>query len=313
MKKWIFIVCLFCLTVASAFYSDPLKDVRAASFADISTVVLYDAASGAIPDKSLMPFTAFPSDATSLTYSDGMTVLDTTISGTDTLAGWVSSLATTPGFPTLDPVAGVQFNFSLQIESESHANNRRAGFSVIMLDKDAKGIELAFWENEIWVQSDDKTGGMFKHGEEIAFDTTSLMDYQLTFAGDTYTLTANSEILLSGPLRDYRAFEGFPDPYETPNFIFLGDDTTSSQARIRLRYVSVAGTAPVITIATTLSSSTSTPLPLASPTPLPGATPVPSPTPISRGIELCPSSGLIGIVMIVVAHRRIKRRHGDGF
>jgi hypothetical protein len=30
------------------------------------------------------------------------------------------------------------------------------------------------------------------------------------------------------------------NPYRTPNFIFLGDDTSSAQARIKLAYVAVA-------------------------------------------------------------------------
>jgi hypothetical protein len=46
--------------------------------------------------------------------------------------------------------------------------------------------------------------------------------------------------VLSGSLRDYTAFSGPVDPYETPNLIFIGDDTSSASARIRLSYVSVA-------------------------------------------------------------------------
>jgi len=42
-----------------------------------------------------------------------------------------------------------------------------------------------------------------------------------------------------GKLRDYTAFEGPVNPYRTPNVIFLGDNTTSAQARIKLAYVAV--------------------------------------------------------------------------
>ena len=297
-KRIIFSSLFLFLILGSAIYSYRVKNAQAASLVDGKTLVLYDAASGDIPSKSLMSFTDFPPGAASLTYSDNAALMDTTISGSDAFAGWVSSQATTSGFPTFDRTMGVQVNFSMQVNSETHANNNRAGFSVIILDQDAKGIELAFWENEIWAQGDDNAGGLFQHGEGIAFATTSLTDYQVTLAGETYTVTANSELLLSGPLRDYSTFEGFPDPYETPNFLFMGDDTTSSQARVRLRFVSVTGTELIVPTATTASTSTNTPLPLASPTPLPSATPVPSPTPTGRGVELCPSGWLIGAVMI---------------
>ena len=302
MRSRILLSSLFFLILGSVLYSYPLKDARAVSNADDYSLVLYEAASGEIPDNSLMSFTDFPPGAASLTYADGATVLDTTISGKDTYAGWVSNPTTTAGFPILDRTTGVQVNFTMQVESETHANSNRAGFSVIILDKDAKGIELSFWENEIWTQSDENTGGLFKHGEGIAFATTTgLTDYQVTFSGDIYTLTANSEPLLSGPLRNYSQFDGFPDPYETPNFLFFGDDTTSSQARVNLRFVSVTGIEPVVPTVTDISTSPSTSLPTASPLPLPSVTPIPSPaaTPVGRAVEFCPSGWLFGAAMII--------------
>ncbi|HLF90911.1 MAG TPA: hypothetical protein VI451_18355, partial [Anaerolineales bacterium] len=105
---------------------------------------------------------------------------------------------------------------------------------------DKKGVELAFWEDEIWAQNDSSTGGLFTHGEGAAFDTTaSLTDYQVMIVGDTYTVTAGTNVILTGAVRDYTDFAGTIDPYETPNFLFFGDDTTSAQARIHLSYVSV--------------------------------------------------------------------------
>ena len=300
MKKWIFFPSLFFLLLRGAFFTDYEPAARAAGFANTKTLVLYDASSGDIPDKSRMSFTDFPPGAASLTYVDGETLLDTTPSGNDTLAGWVSSQATTTGFPILDQTTGVQVNFTLQIESEAHANNNRAGFSVILLDQAARGIELSFWENEIWAQNDNNTGGLFTHGEGITFASTNTTDYQLTITGDRYVLTLNSQPLLIGPVRDYSSFSGFPDPYETSNFLFMGDDTTSSQARIRLRFVSIAGTEPVAPTVTDSGTSPSTPPSTASPLPLPSATLIAAPTstPASRVIDLCPSGWLLGIVMI---------------
>lgn len=249
-------LCFF-LIFGSALCSLNLKRASATSAVGGKTLVLYDANAGAIPAAPLMNFTDFPPGAAPPTYANGVTVVDTTTSGNSTYAGWISNVTTTPGFPILDRTTGFQVDFILRVESESHANNNRAGSSIILLSDDRRGIELAFWENEIWAQNDDETGGLFKHGEGTTFATTAgLINYQMIVVNDTYTLTANTEPILTGPLRDYSKFEGFPDPYETPNFLFLGDDTTSAQARIRLRFVSVTGTERPTP--TTRSSSNST-------------------------------------------------------
>jgi hypothetical protein len=267
------------------------------SFADTKTLVLYDSASGAIPGAPLMGFLGFPQDAASLIYDDGATLLDTTLSGSDTYAGWVATGAASPGFPILDRTAGFQVNFTIQVENESHESNQRSGFSMVVLGQDARGIELAFWEDQIWAQSDGSTGGLFSHAEGVPFVTTAgLVEYQLTIAGDTYTLSANHEPILTGPVRDYSAFDGFPDPYETPNFLFLGDDTTSAQARLRLSFVSITGTDPGLPTAESTSSGTNTPLPTVTAPPLPSVTPIPSPTPTGTALELCPSGWILLIV-----------------
>ena len=296
---------LFILIFVSAAYSYP-----PALFSTDQTLVLYDAASGAIPSTSAMSFTDFPPGVALPTFSDGATVVDTTISGTDTYAGWVAGEVTTPSFPILDRTVGARVNFTLQVDSEAHTNNDRAGFSIIILDKDAHGIELSFWENEIWVKSDDATGGLFEHGEGIAFATNTLTDYQVLFMGDTYTLTVNSQPLLTGPLRDYRAFAGFPDPYETPNFLFLGDNTTSAQARFRLRFVSVTGTEPVVP-----TSIVATSLPTDSSAPQPSATSDPTLPPSQPVFELCPSGWLLGVGVIAsgMLTKKIRRRRTNLF
>jgi hypothetical protein len=309
-KKFVFPgLCLFLILGSALYFLNP-EGVNAASSLGEKTLVLYDAAGGAIPRAPLMSFTDFPQGGALPTYLDGTTVMDTTTFGRETYAGWTSSEATTPGFPSLDRTAGFQLDFTLQIEDESHRNNNRAGFSLIALSDDARGIELAFWENEIWVQSDNSTGGLFKHGEGVVFPTTTdLIDYRLTIIDDAYTLTANTQPILSGPVHDYNAFDGFPDPYETPNFLFLGDDTTSAQARIQLRFLSVTGTEPVVPTGTSTSTSTSSPLPTVSFTPPPIATPVPSPTPTGNIVEFC-SSGWIFLAVMITNAMMLKNGKG---
>jgi hypothetical protein len=272
----------------------------AGSSAKVKTLILYDAASGAVPGTPLMGFTGFPPGVASPIFSNDATILDTTSAGVDTYAGWTANETMTPGFPVLERTEGFRLDFTLQIENESHNHNHRSGFNLILLSDDARGIELAFWENEIWVQSDSNTGELFQHGEGIVFPTTAgLINYQLTVTGDAYTLIADTRSILTGPVRDYSDFDGFPDPYQTPNFIFLGDDTTSAQARIRLRFVSITGTEPVTATVTTTGTGTSEPLPTASPAAISTLTPaLSSPTPISSVPALCPAGGLILAILV---------------
>lgn len=285
---------------------------QAAPFTDQITLVLYDAASGSIPDSSMLGFTAFPPEGASRVYENGGTVLDTTLAGTDTYAGWVASAATTTGFPILDSSASFQVNFTLQLESEVHESSNRSGLSIILLDQNAKGIEMSFWQNEIWIQSDGVTGGLFTHGESVAFDTSAApVEYQIAVIEDTYTLTGNSQLLLTGPVRDYSAFDRFPDPYETPNFLFMGDDTTSAQSRIRLRFLSVTGTQSVLP--TSAATSTGPPQPTVTAAAPPGATPFPTPVPANPTIDLCPSGWLLGVVMagniLIIKKTRLTSRN----
>ena len=289
------------LMLGLALLSVNPNGARAAPFPTTKTLILYDAASGDIPTAPLMGFLDFPQNTASLSYTDGSTVLDTTAAGSDTYAGWVATAAASPGFPILDRTAGFQVNFTVQVEDETHTSDHRAGFSFIVLSKDGRGIELGFWEDQIWAQADEQTGGLFTRAEGVPFPVSSgLTEYQVTVMGDAYTLAANGETILTGPLREYSAFSGFPDPYETPNFLFLGDNTTSAQARIRLRFVSVLGTesvavSPTATIPTTPpGTEPSMPMPE---TP----TSIPSATPAGTARELCPSGWIFLIVMVAAA------------
>ena len=62
--------------------------------------------------------------------------------------------------------------------------------------------------------------------------------------GDTYALSANDTPVLTGPVRDYTPFVGLIDPYETPNFLFFGDNTTSARASFALRQIELTTLKP---------------------------------------------------------------------
>ncbi len=140
----------------------------------------------------------------------------------------------------LNRTNGFTLLFTSQILSESHASTNRAGFSVIVLANDHRGLELAFWSSNIFAQS---ASPLFTQAEGTNYPTTNLVTYGLTFHPTNYLLTANGTPILTGPVRDYSAFSGFPNPYSSTNFLFFGDDTTSASATVILQQVTLV-TAP---------------------------------------------------------------------
>ncbi len=145
----------------------------------------------------------------------------------------------------LDADQGYTLRFDAQLISESHASDHRAGFSVIVVSTDpTRALELGFWTDQVWAHDDAAPVFDSSHDETQAFNTTAAVTrYELTVNAGSYSLTANGAHLLSGAMRNYTAWEPpasfppTPDVYEIPNFIFLGDDTTSAQASVLLSLV----------------------------------------------------------------------------
>jgi hypothetical protein len=200
---------------------------------------------------------ALPYTATH-TFADSVTTLTTT-DAAGIYAGYFGSALFVP---TLDRQTGFALQFTARVITETHAGSDkdgdgiedRAGFSLVALSEDTLGIELGFWPDRVWAQEDGAAeppaGALFTHAESGAFDTTAgLTGYELLILGEVYTLLAGDGVIVSGRLRDYTPFEGTIDPYETPNLIFLGDDTASASAVLQLASVHVAalGTLPDLT------------------------------------------------------------------
>ncbi len=253
---------------------------RIVSAAEVTTV-FYDGSLGGTPDTQSMEYETvgipFSSQATQ-SFNGGKTTLDTTPEISDYAGYGITETL----IPTLDRTDGFKLNFTIQVESETHSNNDRSGFSVILLASDNQGIELAFWENEIWAQEGGTTD-LLSHAEGASFDTTSgLISYELEIVGDVYTLSSANVTLLTGSIRDYTANEppfGLPDPYEVPNFVFLGDNTTSGKSKIHLSFVSVTTGTAVPATSTPTATHTSTPNPTNTATPTATQTPTPTNTP----------------------------------
>lgn len=208
-------------------------------------IVLYDGALGTgTPDTQSFFYLTRPltnAQATQ-TFSHPLTILDTTPRRTD-YAGY---FAKPIGYAPLDRAHGYQVWFTTQVLSETHVSHDRAGFSVLVIGSDLRGIELGFWENEVWAQEGGSLNP-FTHAEGATFTTTNLIEYRLSVLGNDYMLNADGATVLSGSLRDYTKALPPPlpiNPYTTANLIFLGDDTASAQAQIALRYAAVIDAPP---------------------------------------------------------------------
>jgi hypothetical protein len=196
---------------------------------------LYDASLGTLPSAQGWSFAAFGSAPQTLINNSVR--LDTTAS-TSTQAGYTEIAPT-----TLNHTNGFTLLFTVQLLEETHPSTNRAGFSVILLANDKHGIELGFWTNLIFAQTDNP---MFIHGEDTAIVTTNtFVHYALTLLATNYVLRANGTTILTGRSHDYTAFTGLPNPYSTPNFIFFGDDTMSASASVQIQNITLV-TAPTL-------------------------------------------------------------------
>jgi len=225
LRSWVAVSILFSL----AFTSPQVTPVTPA--APPAVIVLYNGALGVTPDAQGALFylpqnSEDPPPASTQSWANNFTTLNTLTKTTD-LAGYFTSTV------TLDRQTGFAITFTTQVISETHLNNHSAGLSVIALSADLQGIELGFWQNRVWAQEGGVDPELFTQAEGATFDATAVTTYTLFVQGSHYWLNANSVMILNGPLRDYTAFNGFFDPYETPNFIFFGDDTSSASAEWR--------------------------------------------------------------------------------
>ena len=193
--------------------------------------VLYDGSLGTLPGAQGWLYADPSTLATQVPSGSGVTF--------STTANNIIQAGYTRADNVLDATAGYTLRFDVQINSEAHVSNDRAGFSAIVVSSDtSRSLELGFWSDRIFAQTDTP---LFTHGEETSGHNPAagVIRYDLTVTGSTYELFADSSSILTGAMRDYTAFAGFPDPYETPNLIFLGDDTTSANASIHLTHVSI--------------------------------------------------------------------------
>lgn len=190
-----------------------------------TATVLYDGTRGSGPSRQGWLYVTNPlffSSARRSSTAQGR-VLDTTAARGDQ-AGWFGF-----GLVPLDRSQGYSLRFDLRLDAEGHSSGSRAGLGIIALAGDSRGLEIGFWEGAVWVQGDDP---LFHRAETAAVDTTdALAAYHLNVVDDRYSLIRDGTTLLAGPLRDYSSFGA---PYNLTHFLFIGDDTSSADARFEL-------------------------------------------------------------------------------
>jgi hypothetical protein len=145
-------------------------------------------------------------------------------------------------FPQLKRDAGILLTFNVAVLAE-HSTFNRAGFNVLLLANDNKGIELSFRTEpggRIFAQS-----ATFDAAETVAFDVSQATTYELHIKGDNYTLNTGGKIILTGPVRAYqfdpkRSNPPLPlNPYQLPNFLFFGDASDKASAHFKLGSISI--------------------------------------------------------------------------
>ena len=139
---------------------------------------------------------------------------------------------------TLNQALGYSIFFEFSLDSTTSNSPNRAAFSVTVTGQNNQGIELAFENNLIFGQNSNFTPGV----DQVQFDTGSNANYELRVINSGYELFANNNLILSGLLRSYDFDPSTSDPplgtfnpYQTPNFIFFGDNTGQEQGVFTLR------------------------------------------------------------------------------
>jgi Ca2+-binding RTX toxin-like protein len=228
--------------------SSPLTLTIDTSPASAPPLRLYDASLPAIP--SLQGWLAFGTAvAGGQVRSENGTILDSLAFLGDGAgySNWTPSGGTlvNGAFPSLDRSLGFSLDVQLRLIDEVHSTSHRAGFSLTLLDQDPtpRGIEIGFWSNSIFSQAGGATPFQSLAQVVNGVDTRQTTTYSLFIQDQSYTLLANNRPLLSGPLQDYSQATLNPlfpyNPYTRPNFLFLGDNTTSAAARVELGTVAL--------------------------------------------------------------------------
>ncbi|MCW5942725.1 MAG: PEP-CTERM sorting domain-containing protein [Fimbriimonadaceae bacterium] len=217
--------------------------------AQAQPIVLYDATSNVTPNDAMFGwnYANLPLGSALVTApsGNGFTRVNTNVDyGVYAGYGMVTPVA-------LDATAGFRVRFDMRVVNEDHGGPLadkdgdtiadRAGLSLIILDNTARGVEIGIWGDRIFAQQEVPI--FTYHNEDHMMNTSAagtgmanLTRYDVRFDATDYFVSVNGTEVLSGAKKDYSAWVGPIDPYETPNFLFFGDDTTSARGAFDISY-----------------------------------------------------------------------------
>lgn len=170
-----------------------------------------------------------------------------------TTVGLITGNALHPNSQILNSDEGFTFTFDFALDEEVHTGSSdvdgdgeidESGFSVMMLDKNARGISLNFWENRIWSSGTTFVGDLppFPQAEYVTQEPeemATMRRYELTILRGAYRLMVDGKPMLEGLTRSYDHFNQFVDPFDKPNIINIGDGSNSAAARARIGAISI--------------------------------------------------------------------------
>ncbi|MBX9736497.1 MAG: hypothetical protein K2X32_06175 [Phycisphaerales bacterium] len=226
-----------------------------------ATTVVYNGALNTLPQSQgwvvfLPPFGTGGGTQTQVATPPGYVTLDSSNANANrggyfshfSLFSSIPPSAVNGAWPVLNASTGYSVRFDLRVVSETHATSHRAGVSVISLSSAGPGIELGIWEDRVWAQAGGVPPVLFTQSEGAWCDTGDVFRrYDLNMQSGVYTLYVDGVRVLSGPMRDYSAWDssgsGLPfNPYRINNFLFIGDNTSSASARADIARIEVRTT-----------------------------------------------------------------------
>jgi len=195
------------------------------------TWILYDASNGTNPDEQGWTYLSnFFGQSQADRYTENGVHRLNTMRNIAEMAGYFG--INHPHIGKLDRQQGFSLQLNLRILDDVSTSENRGGFSVIALSNDLSGVEVVFRMDTIWVYTES-----FDIAELSGFDTaTGFRDYSISVKNNNYEITVGDEPVFTGPLRDY---SGFGTPYNIPNFIFFGDNTSRSGADIEITRITL--------------------------------------------------------------------------
>ncbi len=202
------------------------------SLAYADSISLYDATlSNELPNNQseyiLLNTYEVPGSASYMTEgSDGFTRIDTIASNATRYAYRVSKVA-------MDRTQGVNIDFTIRIYSSIGTYDQRGPFWLHINTSDKMGLQLYFRSDEIFSMSTD-----FLRRVSTSYDTTDFVDYNLYISGNSFTLSANSTVVLTDTLVN------FPDDsiyFHAYPYMSFGDATTAASGLIDIASISAYG------------------------------------------------------------------------